>query len=91
MGRRWKRNKVKPGGTVDLTDNVTNLDELPTGTKVKDVTENPIDTSTNREDHIGKVEVTYPDGAKKIIEVPVTVVDKTDAERYKPKTKREVD
>ena len=25
---------VKPGGTVDLTDNVTNLDELPTGTDV---------------------------------------------------------
>lgn len=80
---------VKPGGTVDLTDNVTNLDELPTGTKVKDVTENPIDTSKTG-DHIGKVEVTYPDGSKEIIEVPVTVVDKTDAERYKPKTKREV-
>ena len=80
---------VKPGGTVDLTDNVTNLDELPTGTKVKDVTENPIDTSKPG-DHIGKVEVTYLDGSKEIIEVPVTVVDKTDAERYKPKTKREV-
>ena len=80
---------VKPGGTVDLTDNVTNLDELPTGTKVKDVTENPIDTSKPG-DHIGKVEVTYPDGSKEIIEVPVTVVDKTDAERHKPKTKREV-
>ena len=80
---------VKPGGTVDLTDNVTNLDELPTGTKVKDVTENPIDTSKPG-DHIGKVEVTYPDGSKEIIKVPVTVVDKTDAERYKPKTKREV-
>ena len=80
---------VKPGGTVDLTDNVTNLDELPTGIKVKDVTENPIDTSKPG-DHIGKVEVTYPDGSKEIIEVPVTVVDKTDAERYKPKTKREV-
>ena len=36
------------------------------------------------------MEVTYPDGSKEIIEVPVTVVDKTDAERYKPKTKREV-
>jgi len=80
---------VKPGGTVDLTDNVTNLDELPTGTKVKDVTENPIDTSKPG-DHIGKVEVTYPDGSKETIEVPVTVVDKTDADRYKPKTKREV-
>ena len=56
---------------------------------MKDVTENPIDTSKPG-DHIGKVEVTYPDGSKEIIEVPVTVVDKTDAERHKPKTKREV-
>ena len=80
---------VKPGGTVDLTDNVTNLDDLPEGTKVKDVTENPIDTSKPG-NHTGKVEVTYPDGSKETIEVPVTVVDKTDAERYKPLTKREL-
>ena len=80
---------VKPGGTVDLTDNVTNLDELPTGTKVKDVTENPIDTSKPG-DYTGKVEVTYPDGSKETLEVPVTVVNKTDAEKYKPVTKREL-
>ena len=80
---------VKPGGTVDLTDNVTNLDDLPEGTKVKDVTDNPIDTSKPG-DHTGKVEVTYPDGSKETIEVLVTVVDKTDAERYKPLTKREL-
>ena len=80
---------VKPGGTVDLTDNVTNLDDLPEGTKVKDVTDNPIDTSKPG-DHTGKVEVTYPDGSKETMEVRVTVVDKTDAERYKPLTKREL-
>ena len=80
---------VKPGGKVELTDNVTNLDELPEGTKVKDVTENPIDTSKPGE-HTGKLEITYPDGSKETIEVPVTVVDKTDAERYKPLTKREL-
>ena len=27
---------VKTGSDIDLTDNVTNLDELPTGTTVKD-------------------------------------------------------
>ena len=80
---------VKPGGKVELTDNETNLDELPEGTKVKDVTENPIDTSKPGE-HTGKLEITYPDGSKETIEVPVTVVDKTDAERYKPLTKREL-
>ena len=80
---------VKVGSEIDLTDNVTNLDELPEGTKVKDVTENPIDTSKPG-DYVGKVEVTYPDGSKETIEVPVTIVDKTDAERYKPLTKREL-
>ena len=80
---------VKTGSDIDLTDNVTNLDELPPGTKVKDVTENPIDTSKPG-DHTGKVEVTYPDGSKETMEVPVNVVDKTDAERYKPLTKREL-
>ena len=80
---------VKTGSDIDLTDNVTNLEELPSGTKVKDVTENPIDTSKPG-DHTGKVEVTYPDGSKETIEVPVSVVDKTDAERYKPLTKREL-
>ena len=80
---------VKTGSDIDLTDNVTNLDELPLGTKVKDVTENPIDTSKPG-DHTGKVEVTYPDGSKETMEVRVTVVDKTDAERYKPLTKREL-
>ena len=80
---------VKTGSDIDLTDNVTNLDKLPPGTKVKDVTENPIDTSKPG-DHTGKVEVTYPDGSKETMEVPVTVVDKTDAERYKPLTKREL-
>ena len=80
---------VKTGSDIDLTDNVTNLEELPSGTKVKDVTENPIDTSKPG-DHTGKVEVTYPDGSKETMEVPVNVVDKTDAERYKPLTKREL-
>ena len=80
---------VKTGSDIDLTDNVTNLDELPTGTTVKDVTDTPIDTSVPG-DYTGKVEITYPDGSKDIVEVPVKVVDKTDAERYRPVTEREL-
>ena len=80
---------VKIGDAIDLTDNVTNLDELPSGTKVKDVTDTPIDTSVPGE-HTGKVEITYPDGSKEVVEIPVKVVDKTDAERYKPVTEREL-
>ena len=80
---------VKTGSDIDLTDNVTNLDELPTGTTVQDVTDTPIDTSVPG-DYTGKVEITYPDGSKDIVEVPVKVVDKTDAERYRPVTEREL-
>ena len=80
---------VKTGSDIDLTDNVTNLDELPTGTTVKDVTDTPIDTSVPG-DYTGKIEITYPDGSKDIVEVPVKVVDKTDAERYRPVTEREL-
>ncbi|EPH12457.1 Rib/alpha-like domain-containing protein, partial [Facklamia hominis] len=32
-----EKEEVEKGGKVDLTDNVTNLDELPEGTKVEDV------------------------------------------------------
>ncbi|MGR7916312.1 Rib/alpha-like domain-containing protein, partial [Finegoldia sp. P1-F-LS] len=33
-----KKEEIEKGGKVDLTDNVTNLDKLPEGTKVEDVT-----------------------------------------------------
>ena len=72
-----EKEEIEKGGTVDLTDNVTNLDELPEGTTVKDVTpEGTIDTNTPG-DYTGKVEITYPDGSSEVVDVPVTVKDTT--------------
>ena len=69
------------GGKVDLTDNVTNLGDLPSGTTVTDVTKTPIDT-TQPGDYTGTIEVTYPDGSKETIDVPVHVVDnRSDADK----------
>ncbi|MDO4680451.1 MAG: Rib/alpha-like domain-containing protein, partial [Aerococcus sp.] len=76
---------VELGGKVDLTDNVTNLDDLPEGTKVTDVTpEGTIDTNKPG-NYTGKIEIEYPDGTKETVDVPVHVVDnRTDAEKYDP-------
>ena len=85
---------VKKGGTVDLTDNVTNLDKLPEGTKVEDITpEGTMDTNTPGK-YTGKVKVTYPDGTFDEKDVPVTVTDTTtpaekDADKYEPEVKKE--
>ncbi|TNX37513.1 Rib/alpha-like domain-containing protein, partial [Enterococcus faecium] len=65
--------KVEVGGTVDLTDNVTNLPTLPEGTTVTDVTPGgTIDTNTPG-NYEGIIEVTYPDGTKDTVKVPVEV------------------
>ena len=87
------KEEVEKGGKVDLTDNVTNLDKLPEGTTVKDVTpEGTIDTNVPG-DYTGKVEVTYPDGSKETVDVPVTVKDTTapekDADKYQPEVAKE--
>ncbi|MBH0948525.1 YSIRK signal domain/LPXTG anchor domain surface protein, partial [Enterococcus faecium] len=67
--------KVEVGGTVDLTDNVTNLPTLPEGTTVTDVTpDGTIDTNTPG-NYEGVIEVTYPDGTKDTVKVPVEVTD----------------
>ena len=72
-----EKEEIEKGGKVDLTDNVTNLDKLPEGTKVEDVTpEGAIDTETPG-DYTGKIKVTYPDGSSEEKEVPVTVKDTT--------------
>ncbi|MCS4487365.1 Rib/alpha-like domain-containing protein, partial [Staphylococcus americanisciuri] len=82
---------VEKGGKVDLTDNV-DLTKLPEGTTVKDVT--PAGTiDTNKPgDYTGKVEVTYPDGSKDTVDVPVTVKEaaKTQADENEPKVTPEV-
>lgn len=69
---------VNWSGEIDLTDNIKNL---PEGSKVKDITQPEIDTTKSGE-YTGKVEITYPDGSKRIVEVPI-VVDKSQAEKYK--------
>ncbi|PNZ30162.1 hypothetical protein CD122_00880, partial [Staphylococcus rostri] len=65
---------------------------LPEGTTVKDVTpEGSIDTDKPGE-YTGKVEVTYPDGSKDTVDVPVTVTEKakTQAEQNDPTATPEV-
>ncbi|MFN0603151.1 Rib/alpha-like domain-containing protein [Facklamia hominis] len=88
-----EKEEVEKGGKVDLTDNVTNLDKLPEGTKVEDVTpEGAIDTNTPG-DYTGKIKVTYPDGSSEEKDVPVTVKDTTpaekDADKYEPEVAKE--
>ena len=63
---------VKQGEKIDVTDNIKNLPEKAT---VKDITEPKIDTNKPGE-YTAKVEVTFENGAKRIVEVPVVVEKK---------------
>lgn len=63
---------VKRGEKIDLSDNIKNLPEKST---VKDVTEPKIDTNKPGE-YTAKVEVTFENGAKRIVEIPVVVEKK---------------
>ena len=75
---------VKKGEELDLTDNIKNL---PEGSTVKDITEPKIDTNLVG-NYTGKVEVTFPNGSKRIVEVPVEVIDnRKDNEKYEPEVK----
>ena len=73
---------IKVGQTPDLTDNVTNLSSLPSGTRVVDITPaGQIDT-TKPGTYTGKVRVDYPDGSSTEVPVPVTVLPAPVTETY---------
>ena len=64
---------IKPGEKPDLTDNVTNLDDLPEGTKIKDITPEGAIDSNKPGEYEGTLEIQYPDGSKETVTVKVTV------------------
>lgn len=70
---------VKQGEKIDVTDNIKNL---PESTTVKDITEPKIDTNKPGE-YTAKVEVTFANGSKRIVEIPV-VVEKKETKPEKP-------
>ena len=71
---------VKQGEIIDLSDNIKNL---PEKTTVKDITESKIDTNKPGE-YTAKVEVTFENGSKRIVEIPVVVEKKDEVTPVEP-------
>ena len=67
---------IKEGEKPDLTDNVTNLDKLPKGTKVKDITLDGAINPNKPGEYEGTLEIQYPDGSKDTVKVKVVVKNK---------------
>lgn len=61
---------VIKGNPIDLTDNIKNL---PNGAKIKDITNPAIDTNKVG-NYIGRVEIIFADGSKRVIGIPVKVI-----------------
>ena len=76
---------VKQGEKIDVSDNIKNLPEKAT---VKDITEPKIDTNKPGE-YTAKVEVTFANGSKRIVEIPV-VVEKKETTPSEPETPEEI-
>lgn len=76
------KEEVPYNGNIDLSDNINNL---PEGTVVEDITDQIIDTK-NPGEYSGKVKVTFKDGSSRIVVVPVEVL-KSQAETYETETK----
>ena len=74
---------VPYGGVIDLTDNVTNLDNLPDQTTVTDTTAQPIDTRLPGT-YAGEITITYPDQTTTVINVQVTVQPQPLNEKFEP-------
>lgn len=75
---------VNWSGKIDLTNNIKNL---PDTAKVKDITDPVIDT-TKPGKYTGKVEITFPDGSKRVVEVPIEV-KKAQSETFTPEINEE--
>ncbi len=71
-----KEEVIKEGEKPDLTDNVTNLDKLPKGTKVKDITPDGAINPNKPGEYEGTLEIEYPDGSKDTVKVKVVVTKK---------------
>ena len=71
-----KEEVIKEGEKPDLTDNVTNLDKLPKGTKVKDITPDGAINPNKPGEYEGTLEIEYPDGSKDTVKVKVVVKKK---------------
>ncbi|WP_304141119.1 Rib/alpha-like domain-containing protein, partial [Finegoldia magna] len=71
---------VEFGKTYDLTDNIKNL---PSGAKVTDITEKDAINTNKSGNYIGKIKVTFENGATRIVNVKV-VVNKSLAETNEP-------
>ena len=63
--------EVTKGNEADITDNINNL---PDGATVKDVTDPKVDTDKVGKT-TGKVEITFPDGSTKEVDIPVKVIE----------------
>ena len=70
---------INKGDKVKLEDRIKNLPNEATVKEIK-----PIDTDTLGK-QVGQVEITFPDGSKKTVDIPVTVVEKnSQASQYRP-------
>ena len=61
---------IDQGETFEPEDGIKNKDELPEDTEYSDATPDSVDTSKN---YTAIIIVTYPDGSKDKVKVPVTV------------------
>lgn len=76
------KEEVPYNGNIDLSDNINNL---PEGAVVENITNPKIDTKKPGE-YSGKVKVTFKEGSSRIVLVPVEVL-KSQAETYEAETK----
>ena len=76
---------LKPGEKPNLSDNVSNLDDLPDGTQVKDITPAGSVNLNKPGEYTGLLEITYPDGSKENVEVKI-IVEKVTTDTNRPKT-----